>query len=232
MVEVKKVVIKKIAPKAAVKKEAPVKKLNKFEKTVFDFAGKEVGTIELPEKVFGIKVNIALLSQAIRIYQANQHQGGSSSKTRGDVRGGGRKPWAQKGTGRARQGSIRSPQFRGGGIVFGPRPNSTQLTLPAKMKLAALKSALSSKLDDIVVVDDFKVKETKTKLVSQALKKLNLSGKTLFVLPTLEPMVQKAGGNISRLEITPYNQLNAYQVVRAGKIVFSKETVGKFTEVK
>lgn len=219
--------------KAAVKKEPVVKAepTSKFTLPVFNLSGKEVGSVKLPEEVFGVKVNEALLSQAVRVYTANTHQGTVSTKTRAEVRGGGRKPWRQKGTGRARQGSTRSPQWRGGGVVFGPRPRDLSLELPTKMKRAALKSALSARLNDVVVVDDFKMTEPKTKKIANALKKLNLSGKTLFVLPEFEEKVIRASRNIPTLRLTRATDLNALEVLTATKLVLAKEAVSKIAEV-
>lgn len=226
MVETK---IKKVNPKAASFKEdaSAVKKLSKFDRVVFDLAGKEVGTVTLPKEVFGAPVNEALLSQAVRVYQANLHQGTSSTKTRAEVRGGGRKPWKQKGTGRARQGSIRSPQWRGGGVIFGPKPRDLSLELPLKMKKAALISALSSRLEDVVVVSEFKMTTPKTSKVALALKKLQLPPRTLFVLPDFEESINLASRNIPRLRLTKASDLNALEVLSAGKLVFSKDSVEK-----
>lgn len=228
----KKIALKSTRKAAATPKKVPVvkevakpKQLGKLERIIFDMTGKEVGMIALPKSIFGGKINTSLLSQAIRVYQANQHQGTSSTKTRGEIRGGGRKPWKQKGTGNARQGSIRAPHWRGGGVTFGPRPRDLSLDLPSKMKQAALRAALASRLEDLVVVESFKLKDHKTKLVSIALKKLNLSGKTLFVLPQEAPEVVQAGRNIKKLELVAFKNLNALQVVSAGKVVLARETV-------
>lgn len=221
--------------KSEVKSSAPVapaKKLGKFEKTVFDLSGKEVGTVELPKEVFGVEVNEALLSQAMRVYSANTHQGTRAAKTRAEVRGGGRKPWPQKGTGRARQGSIRSPQWRGGGVVFAPKPTDPSLSLPTKMRRAALRSALSSRLSDVVVLESLKVTEPKTKKITTALRKLNLSGKTLFVLPEFEEKVALASRNVQNLRLTKASDLNAYEVLAADQLVFDQAAIGKLSRDK
>jgi large subunit ribosomal protein L4 len=212
--------------KAAKTEEKVPAKISKFTRTVFDLAGSEVGTVELPEEVFGAKINEPLLLQALRVYQANQHLGLSSSKGRGEVRGGGRKPWKQKGTGRARQGSIRSPQWRGGGVVHGPVSRDVSLDLPTKMKRAALRSALATKLADVLVVDSFKIKEPKTKIVSDGLKKLNLTGqKLLLVLTDSSSEVVRASRNIKKLNLTKVQDLNAWQVIYSGKLVLSKDSL-------
>ncbi len=220
--------------KTSVKAEVkPVeKKLGKFEKIVFDMAGKEVGTVELPKEVFGVEVNRPLLSQALRVYSANTHQGTRAAKTRAEVRGGGRKPWRQKGTGRARQGSIRAPQWRGGGVIFAPKPTDPTLELPTKMRRAALKSALSVKLPDVLVVEAIKVTDGKTKKIATTLTKLGLSGKTLLVLPEFEEKVVRASRNITDLRLTRATDLNAYEVLAAGKIVFDQNALGKLNGVK
>src|SRR5581483_11661290 len=153
MTEKKSSVTRKATVKTDVKAAPAPKKLGKLEKEVFDMSGKIAGTVQLPEEVFGAKVNEALLSQAMRVYSSNTHQGTSSTKTRAEVRGGGRKPWRQKGTGRARQGSTRAPHWRGGGVIFGPKPRDLSLDLPLKMRRAALRSALSARVEDVIVVE-------------------------------------------------------------------------------
>lgn len=230
MVETK---IKKAAVKVATSsKEAPAvtKRSSKLDRVIFDLGGKEVGTMTLPKEVFGVQINEALLRQAVRVYQANLHQGTSSTKTRAEVRGGGRKPWKQKGTGRARQGSIRSPQWRGGGVIFGPKPRDLSLVLPVKMKKAALLSALSARAEDVVVVDEFKLTAPKTSKVALALKKLGLPAKTLLILPDLGDKINLASRNIPGLRLTKTTDLNALEVLSAGKLVFSKESVEKMSK--
>lgn len=230
MVETKMKNPKVIKTSSSSKEAAPAaKKSSKFDRIVFDLTGKEVGTVTLPEEVFGRKVNEALLSQAVRVYQANLHQGTSSTKTRAEVRGGGRKPWKQKGTGRARQGSIRSPQWRGGGVIFGPKPRDLSLELPAKMKKAALLSALSSRLEDVMVVSEFKMTQPKTSKVALLLKKLQLPAKTLFVLPEFEEAFTLASRNLPKLKLTKVADLNTLEVLSPEKLVFSKDAVTKLT---
>lgn len=226
-------VVKKEALKAKAVPEKAQAKVSKFTRTVFDLTGTEVGTVELPKEVFGAEINEPLLLQALRVYQANQHQGLSSTKTRGEVRGGGRKPWKQKGTGRARAGSIRAPHWRGGGVVHGPLNRDVSLDLPAKMKKAALISALASKLEDIVIVDSFKTVAPKTKQVAEGLKKLNLAGqRLLLVLGEASPEVVRASRNIAKVRSTKVQDLNAWQVVSSGKLVLTKDSLDKFGKAK
>jgi large subunit ribosomal protein L4 len=217
--------------KKAVKPEAKTpRKLGRLYRLVFDMSGKEVGLTELPKDLFDAPVNKPLLTQALRVYIAESHQGTSASKSRGEVRGGGRKPWKQKGTGRARAGSIRDPQWRGGGVVFGPQPKDKSLTLPSRMKRAALRSALSAKAPDVVIVKDFKLKEPKTRLVAQTLKKLDLVGQTLFVLPDHNTDLLRAGKNLQDLKITSAADLNALQVLSARKLVLAQGSIEKLRE--
>lgn len=218
---------KKVTPKAP-----KVVAANKLSVSVFNLKGEEVGKISLPEKFFGVEVNEALLAQAVRIYQANLRQGTSSTKTRSEVRGGGRKPWKQKGTGRARQGSIRAPQWRGGGIIFGPKPRDYSLDFPDKMKRAALKSALTSRVPDLVVIDEFKFIKSKTKEVATALQKLNASGhKALLVLPEYDEKVTRASRNIPGVRLTQAADLNVLEVLAAKKLLFAKGAVEKLAGV-
>jgi large subunit ribosomal protein L4 len=226
------VVVKTKSVKKISAKKAPtrVEASPKLTVPVFSLLGVKVGTVTLPEEVFGVKVNEAILSQAVRVYQANQRTGTSSTKTRAEVKGGGRKPWRQKGTGRARQGSIRSPQWRGGGIVFGPKPRDYSLDLPKMLKRVALRSALTSKKEDLVVVNEWKLSAPKTKKIATTLKKLNLSGKTLFVLPEFDENVFRASRNIPTLRVRRATDLNALEVVSADKLVFDKEAIKKLAQ--
>ncbi len=207
---------------------AEPKKLGKFDRAVFDLAGKETEVITLPKEIFGQDINQTLLSQAVRVWQANQRQGNAHTKTRGEVRGGGKKPWRQKGTGRARQGSIRSPLWVGGGITFGPRTRDFAMKLSSKMRQAALRSALSAKLDDVVVVKDFNLKEPKTKLAATAFKKLGLSGKTLVILPEYSKEALLATRNMPSINLTTARDLSTYEVLAADKLVLAKDSLAKF----
>lgn len=207
---------------------AEPRKLGKFDRAVLDLSGKEVEVVTLPKEIFGAEVNTVLLTQAVRIFQANQRQGNASTKTRAEVRGGGKKPWRQKGTGRARQGSIRSPLWVGGGITFGPKTRDFSMKLTTKMRQAALRSALSSKLESVMVIKDFNLKEPKTKLVAAALTKLGLTGKTLVILPEYSKDALQASRNLPRVSLTTVGNLNTYQVLTADKLVLAKDSLAKF----
>jgi large subunit ribosomal protein L4 len=172
-------------------------------------AGEEVGKVELDAYIFGIEPNLAVMHQALRRQLANARRGTHSTKTRKDVRGGGRKPWRQKGTGRSRQGSIRAPQWRGGGVVFGPHPRSYRQAMPRKMRRLAVRSALSLKWADeqIVLLDDLHLEEYRTKAVKEMLANLRLDErKTLVVLPEKDPVVERSARNIPRVKtvLAPY----------------------------
>lgn len=185
----------------------------------------------LPKEIFGIKPNQAALRQYIHVYQTNQRQGTVSAKTRGEVRGGGKKPWPQKGLGRARHGSIRSPIWVGGGVAHGPRPRSFQRSLPKKVRDLALRSALSSKAaaKQIYVLKSFAPKEPKTSLAAALLTKLGL-GRTLVVTPQKDAVVGRSFRNIPRVEIEAVATLNPYQVVKAKDILLLQESIGKLKE--
>src|SRR5437763_11503625 len=164
---------------------------------VRNVAGESVGTIALDDRVFGIEPNLAVLHQAVVAHLANQRQGTADTKTRGEVAGGGRKPYRQKGTGRARQGSIRAPHYKGGGVVFGPHPRSYHQALPRKMRRLALRSALSDKAANggITVLDRFELADTRTKTMLTALGTLGLAGRTIIVLPAANSSLRQASGN-------------------------------------
>lgn len=194
---------------------------------VFDTEGKETGTISLSKEIFGAKINKNLMAQAVRVYLANQRQGNADTKTRGEVRGGGKKPWRQKGTGRARQGSTSAPHWKGGGVAFGPEPRDYSLIMPDKMKKLALVSALTTKLADskIKVIDNLNDLGAKTKNMDLTLKNLNLSGSTLLALPKDSQKIVIAARNIKNLEILPVNLLNTYTVLKNSNILFTKDAL-------
>lgn len=235
--EAKKTVKKTAAPKAeaktvkaAPKKEAieasvAAKKSAGLKVDVVDVTGKVVETLTLPEALFGVKVNEALLAQAVRVYLANQRLGTADSKTRGEVDGSTRKIYRQKGTGRARHGGIRAPIFVKGGVAHGPKPRDYSLALPAKMRRAALVSALTTQLQNgnIVVVSGLE-KMSKTKPMAQALAKVG-GKKTLLVMPEVMDGVYKAARNIAGVEVTPAAQLNTYAILGAKKLVLMKDAV-------
>ncbi len=200
---------------------------------VVDMAGKVVSELELNENVFGIEPNKTAMHSVVVNYLANQRQGTQSTLTRTEVSGGGRKPWRQKGTGHARQGSTRSPQWRHGGIALGPKPRSYRFTLNKKVRKLAMLSALSSKVsaNEMVVVDAIKTDEFKTKTMVAMLKALEAEKKTLIVLDAVDAKVIKSAANIEGVKTTQYNTLNVYDILNCEKIVFAKGAVEKLEEV-
>jgi len=200
---------------------------------LMDRDGKNLGNIELSDSVFGIDVNKEVMHEVVVNYLANQRQGTQSTKTRAEVRGGGRKPWRQKGTGRARQGSIRSPQWTGGGVVFAPKPRDYSYTVNKKVRRLALKSALSSKVlaENVIVLDSFKLNEIKTKEVANVLKNLGVVGKALIVLPENDQTVVRSARNIRGVDATFVGQINTYEVLNHTKCIILKDAVAKLEEV-
>ena len=200
---------------------------------VVDMAGKVVSELELNENVFGIEPNKTAMHSAVVNYLANQRQGTQSTLTRTEVSGGGRKPWRQKGTGHARQGSTRSPQWRHGGIALGPKPRSYRFVLNKKVKKLAMLSALSSKVseNEMIVVDAIKTDEFKTKTMVAMLKALEAEKKTLIVLDTVDAKVIKSAANIEGVKTTQYNTLNVYDILNCDKFVIVKGAVEKLEEV-
>ena len=200
---------------------------------VVDMAGKEVGEIVLSDKVFGADVNKAILHTAVRAYLMNQRQGTQSTLTRTEVSGGGRKPWKQKGTGHARQGSTRSPQWVHGGIALGPKPRSYRVELNKSMKRAAMFSALSSKVagGEMIVVDAITANEYKTKAMVAMLGAIGASKKTLIVLPEVNECVIKSCDNIEGVKTTQWNTINVYDILNCDSFVVAKDAVAKIEEV-
>lgn len=201
--------------------------------SVFDMAGKEVSQIELSEAVFGIEPNAVVMHQAVVAYLANQRQGTQSTLTRTEVAGGGRKPWRQKGTGHARQGSIRAPQWTHGGVALGPKPRTYKLALNKKVKRLALKSAFSSKVldGDMIVVEKIEANEYKTKTMAAMLKALGADRKALVVLPEMDEKAIKSLANIPGVKTAQVNTLNVYDVLNCDKFVVVKDAVAKIEEV-
>lgn len=201
--------------------------------TVVDTAGKKVSEVELSDAVFGVKPNENAMHAAVVNYLANQRQGTQSTKTRGEVRGGGRKPWRQKGTGHARQGSIRSPQWVHGGVALGPKPRDYSYRLNRKLKRIALQSALSSKAaaGEIVIVDDFKIDEFKTKAVVGMLSAIGASKKALLVSEESNPKLVKSAGNIPGVNTTTASLINVYDILNGGTFVMSLDAAKKIEEV-
>lgn len=199
---------------------------------VFDMSGKETGSIELNENIFGVEINEHVMHQAVVQYLANQRQGTKSAKTRAEVRGGGRKPWRQKGTGRARQGSIRSPQWTGGGVVFAPKPRDFSFKLNKKVKRLALKSALTSKVNDekFIVLEELKLNEIKTKEMKKVLDNLSIN-KGLVVLEENNRNVVLSTRNIPNVKTAGVNTINVYDILKYETFVVTKEALNKIQEV-
>jgi len=200
---------------------------------LYNISGKQVGEIELNENIFGVDVNVEAMQQVVKMYLANQRQGTQSALTRAEVRGGGIKPWRQKGTGRARHGSIRSPQWKKGGVVFAPKPRSYRYTVPKKIKRIAMKSALSSKVNEnsIVVIEELNFDAPKTKQVVNLLENLNIDSKALIVLADNNENVVKSARNIEGVKATFVNTLNVYDILKYDKFVITKDAVKKVEEV-
>ena len=199
---------------------------------VYNMEGKEVGSLELNDAVFGVEVNEHLVHMAVVNQLANNRQGTQSAKTRSEVSGGGRKPWRQKGTGHARQGSTRSPQWTGGGVVFAPKPRDYSFKMNKKEKRAALCSALSSKVAEsqIIVLDEFKLDEIKTKKFVEVMNNLKAS-KALVVLEGENKNVVLSGRNIPTVKVTATNEINTYDVLKYETLVVTKAAVEKLEEV-
>ena len=200
---------------------------------VYDVTGKKVKSLELKEEVFGIEPNEELVHTVLVNYLANQRQGTQSTKTRAEVRGGGRKPWRQKGTGRARQGSIRAPQWIKGGIALGPKPRTYKYRINKKEKRLAIRSVLSSKVleNQLVVVDKFGFKDIKTKQMVDALKGLKVEGKALILLPEKDEAVQKSARNIEGVKTSLINTINVFDLLKYNQLVLTEDTVKKLEEV-
>ncbi len=199
---------------------------------VFDMNGKETGSIELDDNIFGIEVNEHVVHLSVVQYLANQRQGTQSTKTRAEVRGGGRKPWKQKGTGRARQGSIRSPQWKGGGVVFAPKPRDYSFKLNKKVKRLALKSVLSQKVNDqkIMVLDELKLDSVKTKDMVKVLENLKLD-RALVVIDNNDKNVILSTRNIPNVKTADVTTINSYDLLKYDTLVVTKDAVNKIQEV-
>ena len=200
---------------------------------VYNMEGKKVSDVELNDNVFGIEPNEAIVHSVLVNYLANQRQGTQSTKTRSEVSGGGRKPWRQKGTGRARQGSIRAPQWVKGGIALGPKPRSYKYTVNKKERRLAIRSVLSSKVleNNLVVLDKAEMKEIKTKEMVKTLANLKVEGKTLILLPERNENVQKSARNINGVKTTLVNTINVYDLLKYNKLVVTVDAVKKLEEV-
>ena len=200
---------------------------------VYNIEGKKVSNIELADSVFGIEPNEKIVHSVLVNFLANQRQGTQSTKTRSEGSGGGRKPWRQKGTGRARQGSIRAPQWIKGGIALGPKPRSYKYTVNKKERQLAVKSVLSSKVleNELVVVDSLPLNDIKTKEMVKALSNLKVEGKALIMLPEKNEKVQKSARNIEGVKTTLVETINVYDLLKYNKLVVTEDTVKKLEEV-
>ncbi len=248
MPEIKSKVKSLKSKKATVAKSTTVAKVSKVSKStatsakpegkttgltapLFDITGKSQGKITLPKEVFGQKPNKKLLAQALHIYFTNQTAHFANTKTRSETRGGGRKPWRQKGTGNARAGSKRSPVWVGGAVALGPKPRKTILTLPKKMKRKALISSLSQRAQEgaISVVSNFESIKPKTKVVANLLSKSNANGSILLVISQTSQSIKLASRNMSNVSVDEVRNLNPYSVYKSRTIIFSKEAIGKLS---
>lgn len=200
---------------------------------VLDMSGSKVGTIELSDAIFGIEPNAAVMHHMVVNYLANQRQGTQSALTRAEVSGGGKKPWRQKGTGHARQGSTRAPQWTHGGIVFAPKPRDYSYTVNKKVRRLAMKSAFSSKAvdNDIIVIDSITTDEFKTKVIAEMLKAVGAEKKALIVLPEVDKKVINSARNIPGVKTAQVNTLNVYDMLNADKLIIVKSAVEMIEEV-
>ena len=200
---------------------------------VFDMAGKETGSVELSDAIFGIEPNMSVVHEVVKNHLANCRQGTQSALTRAEVSGGGRKPWRQKGTGRARQGSTRAPQWTHGGIVFAPKPRSYSYVLNKKVKRLALKSVLSAKVRDgeLIVVDSIRMDEIKTRTFRKFLADVNADGKAVVVTPEVNANVVKSARNLPGVLTSPARLINVYDLLNAKYLVVDKEALAVIEEV-
>lgn len=200
---------------------------------VYNMLGELVEEMELSEAVFGVEINQHVVWEVVKNQLANKRQGTQSAKTRAEVRGGGRKPWRQKGTGRARQGSTRSPQWKGGGVVFAPKPRDYSYAVPKKVRRLALKSALTSKVvnNEIIVIDELKFDAPKTKEMANLLTKLNADKKALIVMDTKDVNVIKSANNIPTVATALVNTINVYDILKYNSFIITKDAVRKVEEV-
>ena len=204
----------------------------KVSATVYDRDGKESGHLDLPEDIFNAPINTAVLHQAVKRQQANDRQGTAQTKTRGDVSGGGRKPWKQKGTGRARQGSTRAPQWRHGGVVFGPHPHSYEEKMPRKQRRLALRVALSVKSQEgaVRVVEEIVLEAPKTSMVANLFDQLGAGARTLFVIPEHDLMLEKSTRNLAGVKTILATNLNPTDVLIADTLVFTRTALSQIEE--
>lgn len=200
---------------------------------VYNVSGEKVSEMELNEGVFGVKVNVPVMHDVVKNLLANRRQGTQSAKTRSEVRGGGRKPWRQKGTGRARHGSSRSPIWVGGGVIFAPKPRDYRYKLPKKVRRLAMKSALTTKVmdDTLIVLDDLQMERPKTKEMTNILKNLKVDGKALIVLDHVDENVIRSARNIPGIATAQVNTLNVYDILKYDRFIITRNAVEKVEEV-
>ena len=200
---------------------------------VYNMLGEQVGEIELNDQIFGIEVNQHVVYEVVKNQLANKRQGTQSTKTRAEVRGGGKKPWRQKGTGRARAGSIRAPHWTGGGVAFAPKPRDYSYKVPKKVKRLAMKSALTSKVEnnEIIVIDELNFDAPKTKEMVNLLNKLNADKKALIVTAEKNENVVRSANNIATVQTTVVNNLNVYDILKYNSFIITKDAVRKVEEV-
>lgn len=200
---------------------------------VYNQLGEVVGDIELNEAIFGIEVNEHVVYEVVKNHLANRRQGTQSAKTRAEVRGGGRKPWRQKGTGRARQGSIRAPQWKGGGVVFAPKPRSYRYSVPKKVRRLAMRSVLTSKVleGELRVLDALTIDAFSTKKAKEILKNLNLETKTIIVLSEGNEKIVKSFANLPKVETVVVDYMNVYDLLKFDNLVIVKDALSKIEEV-
>lgn len=200
---------------------------------VLDIKGNNVGSIELPESLFGVNINEHVVYEVVKNQLANKRQGTQSAKTRSEVRGGGKKPWRQKGTGRARQGSIRSPQWRGGGVVFAPKPRDYSYTVPKKVRRLALKSVLTSKAieNEIIVLNELNLEEISTKQANGILKAVKAGKKAYIAIAEANENVYRSFRNIEGVEVVVVNNINVYDLLRHDSLVLTQDAIKKAEEV-
>lgn len=200
---------------------------------VYNQLGEVVGDIELNEAIFGVEVNEHVVYEVVKNQLANKRQGTQSAKTRAEVRGGGRKPWRQKGTGRARQGSIRAPQWKGGGVVFAPKPRSYRYAVPKKVRRLAMKSVLTSKVleGELKILDALTLDTFSTKKAIEVLKNLNVETKTMIVLPEGNDQIIRSFSNVPKVETVVVDYMNVYDLMRFDNLVIVKDALAKIEEV-
>lgn len=206
--------------------------INTMPKTaLYNMEGKAIGEVELSDELFAAPINVAAMHLVVRSILANKRQGTQSALTRGEVRGGGRKIYRQKGTGNARHHGNRAPQFKHGGVVFAPKPRDYVINVPKKVRRLAFKSALTSKLEDIIVVDELKLTEAKTRLMAKFLGDLKIEKSAMLVLPGRDETVLRASNNLQALQTSYVNTLNVYDILKANKIILTKDALKGVEEV-